>query len=132
MIVASCFLVFLSAASANSSKNSDKNNSHDYIGSEQCQSCHEKQYQSWQGSHHGVAMRHAKPDAVLADFNDASLMFNGKPNRFFKKGAKFWVNIEGPDGQFHDYQIKYTFGYQPLQQYMVEFDDGRVQLIPFA
>ena len=49
-----------------------------------------------------------------------------------KKDEQYWVNIEGPDGQFHDYQIKYTFGYQPLQQYMVEFDDGRVQLIPFA
>tara|TARA_R110002124_G_scaffold287329_1_gene473062 strand:- start:2544 stop:4739 length:2196 start_codon:yes stop_codon:yes gene_type:complete len=103
-----------------------------YLGSEQCQSCHEKQFQAWQGSHHDMAMRHAKPDAVLADFNNAELEFNSKQNSFFKKNEQYWVNIEGPDGQFHDYQIKYTFGYQPLQQYMVEFDDGRVQLIPFA
>ncbi len=55
-----------------------------------------------------------------------------KPTDFSKKGKEYWVNIEGPDGQFHDYKISYTFGFEPLQQYMVEFDDGRIQLIPFA
>ncbi len=39
------------------------------------------------------------------------------------------VNTEGPDGKYHDYQIKYTFGVRPLQQYMVEFPDGRVQVL---
>ena len=103
-----------------------------YVGSSQCQSCHEKEYKTWQGSHHEKSMQHANPDSVLANFNNASLLFNDKQNRFFKKGAEFWVNIAGPDGKLHDYKIKYTFGYQPLQQYMVEFPDGRVQLIPFA
>ena len=39
------------------------------------------------------------------------------------------VNTVGPDGSYHDYQIKYTFGIHPLQQYMVEFPDGRVQVL---
>ena len=39
------------------------------------------------------------------------------------------VNAEGPDGQNHDYEIKWTFGIRPLQQYMVEFPDGRVQVL---
>ncbi len=104
----------------------------DFVGSQQCSSCHQDQYQAWQGSHHDMSMRHAKPDAVLGDFDNASLTFEGKDNRFFKKAEQYWVNIEGPDGLFHDYKISYTFGYTPLQQYMVEFDDGRVQLIPFA
>ena len=39
------------------------------------------------------------------------------------------VNTEGPDGADHDYEIKYTFGVRPLQQYMVEFPDGRVQVL---
>lgn len=103
-----------------------------FVGSKHCANCHPKQTQAWQGSHHDMAMRHATPEAVQADFNNTSVEFNGKTNRFFKKGPQFWVNIEGADGKFHDYQIKYTFGYQPLQQYMVEFNDGRVQLIPFA
>jgi predicted CXXCH cytochrome family protein len=112
----------------------------DFVGSKACVGCHEKAYQDWQGSHHDMSMKHADDASVLGDFNNATLAFKDKrtikPNTFFKKGTdstpEFWVNIQGDDGQFHDYQIKYTFGYKPLQQYMVEFDDGRVQLIPFA
>ncbi|NMP15324.1 deca-heme c-type cytochrome [Thalassotalea sp. Y01] len=104
----------------------------DYVGTQQCATCHEQQTKAWQGSHHDLAMRHANPGAVLGDFSDATLSFNGKENRFFKREQQYWVHIEGADGKFNDYQIKYTFGIHPLQQYMVEFDDGRVQLIPFA
>ncbi|WNC74155.1 multiheme c-type cytochrome [Thalassotalea psychrophila] len=104
----------------------------EYVGTEQCTDCHNEQAKAWQGSHHDMAMRHAKPDSVLGDFNNVSLEFRGKTNRFYMKQDQYWVNIEGPDGKFHDYQIKYTFAYEPLQQYMVEFSDGRVQLIPFA
>ncbi|UPW19496.1 tetratricopeptide repeat protein [Agarivorans sp. TSD2052] len=104
----------------------------DYVGTETCIRCHQDAYEAWQGSHHQLAMQHASEDAILGDFNNAQFTFNDKINRFYTKGEQFWVNIEGPDGQFHDYQIKYTFGVTPLQQYMVEFDDGRVQLIPFT
>ena len=83
-----------------------------------------------------MSMKHADSKSVLGDFNNATLATKVKStinnNTFFRKNQQFWVNIQGEDGQFNDYQIKYTFGYQPLQQYMVEFDDGRVQLIPFA
>ena len=107
-----------------------------FVGSKACIGCHEKAYQDWQGSHHDMSMKHAESKNVLADFNNATLPSQDKKseklNTFFKKGPQFWVNIKGDDGKFHDYQIKYTFGYKPLQQYMVEFDDGRVQLIPFA
>jgi len=104
----------------------------EFVGSEQCQDCHQKQFSAWQGSHHDMSMKHASNKSVLANFNNASFINAGETNKFFKKGDQFWVNIAGPDGKFHDYQIKYTFGFEPLQQYMVEFDDGRIQLIPFA
>ena len=104
----------------------------EFVGSKQCQSCHQQEFKAWQGSHHDMAMKHAGEKSVLGDFNNFSFKNAGEINKFFKKGQQFWVNIVGPDGKFHDYQIKYTFGFEPLQQYMVEFDDGRIQLIPFA
>ena len=104
----------------------------EYIGNESCIDCHKEAVQDWQGSDHDKAMQHANADSVLGDFNNVSLDFEGKTNRFFQQDKTYWVNIEGPDGQFHDYQIIYTFGFEPLQQYMVQFEDGRVQLIPFA
>ncbi|RPF04789.1 tetratricopeptide repeat protein [Vibrio crassostreae] len=103
-----------------------------YIGSEACIDCHSAEVEAWQGSHHDMAMKHADDESVLGNFDDQTVTHKGKPNRFFRKGDEFWVNIEGPDGQFKDYKISYTFAFEPLQQYMVEFEDGRVQLIPFA
>jgi tetratricopeptide (TPR) repeat protein/uncharacterized protein YlaI len=104
----------------------------EYVGSTQCADCHQAQTSAWQGSHHDMSMRHAKADSVKGDFNNASIESAQKDSRFFRKGAEYWVNIAGPDGRFNDYKISYTFGVEPLQQYMVEFPDGRVQLIPFA
>ncbi|MFM2599677.1 tetratricopeptide repeat protein [Vibrio fortis] len=103
-----------------------------FVGSEACIDCHKNEVEAWQGSHHDMAMKHADKTSVLGDFDDVRVMHEGKENRFFQKEKEYWVNIEGPDGQFHDYKISYTFAFEPLQQYMVEFDDGRVQLIPFA
>ncbi|WP_026301357.1 ammonia-forming cytochrome c nitrite reductase subunit c552 [Colwellia piezophila] len=128
-----CFLLLFFAVNFISSAQS---NAVEFVGSKACIGCHEKAYQDWQGSHHDMSMKHADSKSVLGDFNQKTLTSpSTKPevlSTFFKKGKQFWVNIKGPDGKFHDYQIKYTFGYTPLQQYMVEFDDGRVQLIPFA
>lgn len=104
----------------------------DYVGSEQCSSCHEKEQNEWETSQHSRSMSHASDATVLADFNNVSLNFAGKENKFYRKGEEFWVYIAGFNGQFEHYQIKYTFAVDPLQQYMVELKDGRVQLIPFA
>ncbi|MFT5579215.1 MAG: tetratricopeptide (TPR) repeat protein [Paraglaciecola psychrophila] len=104
----------------------------DYVGAAQCASCHQSETEAWQGSHHDMAMRHATAEAVRGDFNNASVVLDGRSSRFFMKADQYWVNIAGPEGVFKDYQITYTFGVEPLQQYMVAFPDGRVQLIPFA
>ncbi|MFM2626931.1 multiheme c-type cytochrome [Vibrio chagasii] len=114
------------------SKSKESGSSATYIGSEACIDCHSAEVEAWQGSHHDMAMKHGKDDSVLGDFDNQTITHQGKPNRFYRKGDEFWVNIEGPDGQFKDYKISYTFAFEPLQQYMVEFEDGRVQLIPFA
>ena len=41
-------------------------------------------------------------------------------------------NTEDPDGELADFEIKYTFGIHPLQQYLVEFDGGRLQALSIA
>ncbi|CAM4369495.1 multiheme c-type cytochrome [Vibrio agarivorans] len=103
-----------------------------FVGSETCIDCHQAEVEAWQESHHDMAMRHADSESVLGDFNNVKVQHNGGSNRFFQKNNEYWVNIQGPDGEYTDYQISYTFGFEPLQQYMVYFPDGRIQLIPFA
>ena len=53
-------------------------------------------------------------------------------SRFFRKDGKFFVETDGPDGKLAVFEVKYTFGVDPLQQYLVKFPDGRVQALSLA
>lgn len=48
----------------------------------------------------------------------------GLTSRMFRRGDRFFVTTEGPDGRMGTYEVKYTFGVRPLQQYLVAFPDG--------
>jgi Flp pilus assembly protein TadD len=47
-------------------------------------------------------------------------------------GEKFFANLATPDGERRDFEIKYTFGVEPLQQYLVETTGGRLQALTVA
>jgi tetratricopeptide (TPR) repeat protein len=71
-------------------------------------------------------------ETVLGDFNNAVFEHNGFKHKFYKKNGKFYVHTLGPKGKPGDYQIAYTFGHYPLQQYLVPFDKGRLQTLPIT
>ncbi|ULQ55574.1 hypothetical protein KJS94_13055 [Flavihumibacter rivuli] len=100
----------------------------EYVGSPTCQTCHQQEHQQWLGSHHFKAMQPANDSTVLGDFNNASLEADGVRSRFFRKDGKYFIHTEGEDGKYQDFEIRYTFGYAPLQQYLVEFPSGRMQV----
>ncbi|MEK6247671.1 MAG: HEAT repeat domain-containing protein, partial [Planctomycetales bacterium] len=101
----------------------------DYVGRQTCAECHEAQYHNWQNSPHDKAMDLATEQTVLGDFNDQAIEYAGVTSRMFQKDDKYFVHTEGPDGKMADFEVKYVFGFDPLQQYMVEFPDGRVQVL---
>lgn len=103
-----------------------------FLGDEACKQCHVGEFKDWEGSHHDKAMEVADASTILADFNDVKFTSQGVTSRFFKKDADFYVNTEGPDGDYHDYKIIYTFGITPLQQYIVKFPDGHYQCLRTA
>ncbi|MFZ1109428.1 MAG: multiheme c-type cytochrome [Rhodomicrobium sp.] len=103
-----------------------------YVGSEACAGCHQAEAQLWRTSHHKQAMDHATGKTVLGDFGDTSFDYFDVRSRFFMKDGKFLVETDGADGKLAQFEVKYTFGVYPLQQYLVEFPDGRVQALPVA
>ncbi len=92
-----------------------------YVGQASCVACHQEQAEGHAGSHHDQAMQLATEKTVLGNFDDAQIEHHGVVSRLFRQGDKFMVHTEGPDGQMADFQVKYVFGKEPLQQYMVEF-----------
>jgi predicted CXXCH cytochrome family protein len=103
-----------------------------FVGSETCAGCHRAQAELWHTSQHKHAMDHATDKSVSGDFSDATFDYYGVKSRFFRKDSKFFVETDGPDGKLAVFEVKYTFGIDPLQQYLVEFSDGRLQALSLA
>ncbi len=103
-----------------------------FVGGQVCAGCHAPEAALWQGSHHDQAMQKANEQTVLGDFKDATLTHFGITSTFYRKAGKYFVRTDGPDGALHDYEIAYTFGVYPLQQYLVAFPGGRYQALPLA
>jgi len=103
-----------------------------FIGSRKCMDCHKNEYDRWQDSHHDHAMDVADEKSVLGDFRNAVFESHGVTSRFYRKDGKFFVHTQGPGGQMGEFEITHTFGWYPLQQYLVPFPGGRMQCLPIA
>ncbi len=103
-----------------------------YVGREKCIECHLNEYNDWVGSDHDKAMDHANGSTVLGDFNNQSIQYNGLTHEMYKRDGKFFVLTDGETGKLQEFEVKFVFGYYPLQQYLVEFDKGRLQTLPIT
>ncbi len=93
-----------------------------YVGRAACIDCHREQADAFAGSHHDRAMDLATDATVLGDFDNATIEHDGIVSRMYRDGQRFMIHTEGETGEMEDFEVKYVFGVEPLQQYMVEFD----------
>lgn len=98
-----------------------------YVGSASCAECHAPEFEAWRGSDHDLAMQVADESSVLGDFSGASLVHHGVTTTFLRRGDAFVIQSDGPDGVEREYEVAYTFGVDPLQQYLLPLGDGRLQ-----
>lgn len=103
-----------------------------YVGREACAGCHAAETELWEGSHHDLAMKPASAATVLGDFDEATFDYAGVTSTFFERDGGYFVRTDGPDGELTEYEIAYTFGVEPLQQYLVPFERGRYQALSIA
>ena len=103
-----------------------------YIGTKACAVCHREAYRDWLQSDHRHAMERAATESVLGDFNNASFDYFGTQTRFFKRAGKYFVQTDNAIGGLQTFEIAYTFGHYPLQQYLIAFPDGRLQALSIS
>jgi tetratricopeptide (TPR) repeat protein len=103
-----------------------------FVAEEACAGCHAKEAKAWQGSDHDLAMQEATEATVLGEFRGATFQYAGVTTRFYKRDGKLFVRTDGPDGKLAEFEVEYTFGLDPLQQYLIELPGGRLQALSIA
>jgi len=98
-----------------------------FVGRASCAGCHAPQAARFAGSHHDLAMADASAASVLGRFDGTSFTAAGVTSTFHRRAGRFFVRTAGPAGEPIDYEVAYTFGVSPLQQYLLAFPDGRYQ-----
>ena len=104
----------------------------EFVGSDRCATCHTAEATSWKTSQHAIAMQGARPGTVLGRFDGTTFANGGIITTFLRRSDRFVVNTEGSDGRNHDFDVRYTFGVWPLQQYLVEQPRGALQALTIA
>ena len=69
---------------------------------------------------------------VLGDFSGVTVAHDGTATRFFRRGDGYFLETDGPQGGGAEIPVLYTFGVEPLQQYLVPLPGGRLQAYPIA
>lgn len=101
-------------------------------GTEKCQACHKKEFDLYQSSDHFHAMDSALSRSVLGDFNNSFFVYYGDTSFFYQRSGRYYVRTKDTTGIKKEFLVSFTFGWRPLQQYLVRFDDGRIQVLPFC
>jgi len=123
----------LQSASTESASISSGPASQSYTGSVSCRKCHEKFYQLWSTSFHGLAMQPytaelarnyltaQTKDVIVGDFR----------YRADVSGNTGWVIERRPEGE-KKYRIDHTMGGKNVYYFLTTLDRGRLQTLPIA
>ena len=103
-----------------------------FVEEKKCASCHAGQAAAFAKSNHAKAMALADESTVRANFDSTRFEHDGILTTFFKRDGRFFVRTEGPDGTPAEFEVKYTFAYEPLQQYLIDMGGGRLQALDIA
>src|SRR5262245_8229287 len=103
----------------------------DYIGSNNCGSCHKEAYQQWRSSLH---IRMTKPIAeatVVGDFSGAAtLADHGRSFEFGTANGEPFMRIAFGTAKPETFKIDYTLGAKRYQGYLSTMADGRIYVLP--
>ena len=113
-----------------------------YIGSDKCKECHWREHDSWKHTLHSKFIQLADSYTVLGDFeknNKLSVKVTKKAKKYagknitntmLIKNGKYYVNTIGPDNEFHDYEVISVIGINKKQNYLTEFPNGQIHVLP--
>ena len=77
-------------------------------------------------------MAEASPETVRGDFSGQQITVNGVTSSFARSDGGYAITTDGRSGELSTYRVRYVFGAEPLQQYLLETQPGRLQASALA
>ncbi|MFA6220787.1 MAG: tetratricopeptide repeat protein [Desulfomonilaceae bacterium] len=104
-----------------------------YTGSVSCRKCHEKFYQLWAPSHHGLAMQPYTSELARKKLSPQTteIVIGDSKYRADIAGENGWVIEQAPEGE-KKYRIDYAMGGKNVYYFLTAMDRGRLQTLPVA
>ena len=101
-----------------------------YITSLSCAECHKHQHETWHASYHRTMTQQATPVAVIGDFANKHVEFEGVAYELSRRGDEFWVKVTLPAAgkaalQTIERPIALTTGSHHMQVYWIPTGTGR-------
>jgi predicted CXXCH cytochrome family protein len=100
-----------------------------YLDSQKCLACHTDHFTSWRQTHHSRMTQEARPETVQGDFTgDNSFEYLGVKAKMERRGDRFTMSLNFPDGRRQLYAIDRTIGSRRIEQYISRQGDQYVRL----
>lgn len=100
-----------------------------YLKSENCQSCHQKNFESWQKTYHSRMTQDASDDAIIGDFEtNNTLQYLGIKATMTRRATDYFMSFTYPDGHLETNQIFRTVGSRRIQQYVTRQGTNYIRL----
>jgi len=100
-----------------------------FVGNKTCISCHAESGEDWNQSHHSHSMEGPSRETVLAPFEGETFSGEEVDYSFYQKNGQFHVDITEKGQPSQSFVIANTFGFTPLQQYLVKMPGGKLQIL---
>ena len=105
-----------------------------YVGSSSCRACHQKFYELWSTSHHGLAMQLYSPEFVrAAELTDSLPIRIGDVTykaEITEKGG--WIVEQSNGSDEHRYPIEQALGGKNVYYFLTPLERGHLQVLPLA
>lgn len=133
LIIALCIWIQQSATLAEYSQTSSVRDSGGFAGSQSCRKCHEKFYELWAPSHHGLAMQPYSEKFALKNLSQQTHDITIEGYQYFAEttGENAWVVEKGVDG-VRKYHIDHVMGGKNVYYFLTLLERGRLQTLPLA
>ncbi len=106
----------------------------EYSGSESCRPCHERFYDLWANSYHGLAMQPVTKefiDSEIKEFDKKIRVGTSDFNVFRREDSLFFSETK-LGGEFEEFSAVHVMGGKYVYYFLASLEKGRLQVLPLA